>query len=99
MNRTIIWGVAIGIIIVAAGIFMFTSGHAPVSPTQTNTTKLHVVAAENFWGSLLAQIGGKDVSLTTIVTDPNADPHDYEATPNDARAIADADYIVVNGAG
>ena len=66
-------------------------------PAQTNA--LQVVAAENFWGSLVSQIGGTHVQVLSIVSDPNADPHEYESNTTDARAFADADYVVVNGAG
>ncbi|MBV8691063.1 MAG: zinc ABC transporter substrate-binding protein [Actinobacteria bacterium] len=58
-----------------------------------------VVAAEGFWGSLAAQLGGDDVRVHSIVTDPNADPHDHEATAADARAVAGADDVIVNGVG
>jgi zinc/manganese transport system substrate-binding protein len=57
------------------------------------------VAGENFWGSIVSQLAGKAGSVTSIVTDPNADPHDYESSSDDARAFADADYVVLNGAG
>ncbi|HXW66799.1 MAG TPA: zinc ABC transporter substrate-binding protein [Thermoplasmata archaeon] len=58
-----------------------------------------VVAAENFWGSLVAQLGGNETSVLSIVTDPNADPHEYEANTSDAQAIADAQLVIVNGVG
>jgi zinc/manganese transport system substrate-binding protein len=61
--------------------------------------KLHVVAAESFWGSLAAQLGGDRVRVTSIVHTPGADPHDYEPTPADARAMATANLAIVNGAG
>lgn len=60
---------------------------------------LQVVAGENFWGSIATQLGGASVSVTSIVTDPNADPHDYESSSADARAFATADYVILNGAG
>lgn len=60
---------------------------------------LRVVAAENFWGSIAAQLGGTKVSVTNIINNPNTDPHDYEATSVDARSIAGAQYVLVNGAG
>lgn len=60
---------------------------------------IRVVAAENFWGSIAAQLGGSRVSVTNIVNDPNADPHQYESTPADARAFANANYVIFNGAG
>jgi zinc/manganese transport system substrate-binding protein len=60
---------------------------------------LRVVAGENFWGSLVAELGGNDTSVLSIVTDPNADPHEYEANTSDAVAVAEAQYIVENGVG
>lgn len=60
---------------------------------------LQVVAAENFWGSLASQVGGKNVNVTSIVSDPNADPHEYESNAENAREFADADYVIENGAG
>jgi zinc/manganese transport system substrate-binding protein len=60
---------------------------------------IQVVAAENFWGSLVGQLGGDNTSVLSIVTDPNADPHEYEANTSDAIAISDAQLIVVNGVG
>ncbi len=60
---------------------------------------LRVVAAENFWGSIAQQVGGSAASVTSIITNPAADPHDYEPTPADARAMAGADLVIVNGVG
>ena len=60
---------------------------------------LRVVAAENFWGSIADQLGGSRVQVDSIISNPNTDPHDYEATASDSRAIADADLVIVNGIG
>jgi zinc/manganese transport system substrate-binding protein len=60
---------------------------------------VQVVAAENFWGSIASQVGGSHVHVTSIIVDPNADPHSYEPTSADARTVADAQYVIVNGAG
>ncbi len=60
---------------------------------------LHVVAGENFWGSITQQLGGSHVDVTSIITDPNADPHTYETDPKDAAAISAASFVVLNGAG
>jgi len=65
----------------------------------SSTTVLQVVAAENFWGSLVQQIGGSHVNVLSIVSDPNADPHEYESNASDARAVATANYVIENGAG
>jgi zinc/manganese transport system substrate-binding protein len=61
--------------------------------------KLVVVAAENFWGSIARQLGGSHVTETSIITSPDTDPHDYEPTAADARTIASAQLVIVNGIG
>ena len=65
----------------------------------TNGGKPAVVAAEDFWGSIASQLGGDHVSVTSIITNPNADPHDYEPTTADARDVATAGYVIENGIG
>jgi zinc/manganese transport system substrate-binding protein len=60
---------------------------------------LEVVASENFWGSLAAQLGGARVHVTSIIQNPATDPHAYEPTPQDARTMAGATLAIVNGAG
>jgi zinc/manganese transport system substrate-binding protein len=58
-----------------------------------------VVAGENFWGSIAVQLGGSKASVQSVVNDPNADPHEYESSANDARAFAEAKLVILNGAG
>ena len=58
-----------------------------------------VVAAENFWGSIAAQLGGEHAEVVSLITNPATDPHEYEPTPQDARTVAEARYVIVNGAG
>jgi zinc/manganese transport system substrate-binding protein len=60
---------------------------------------LQVVAAENFWGSIATQVGGDRVHVTSVITSPATDPHDYEPTAADARTIAGARMVIVNGIG
>ena len=69
------------------------------SSSSSNSGPVQVVAAENFWGSIAAQVGGSHVHVTSIIVDPNADPHSYEPTTADARTVAGAQYVIVNGAG
>jgi zinc/manganese transport system substrate-binding protein len=57
------------------------------------------VAAENFWGSIATQLGGDKVCVRSVIVNPDTDPHAYEAKPSDARLIASAKYVIVNGAG
>ncbi|MGH7777277.1 MAG: metal ABC transporter solute-binding protein, Zn/Mn family [Candidatus Dormibacterales bacterium] len=65
----------------------------------TSGGKVSVVAGENFWGSIATQLGGSHANVQSVVTDPNADPHEYESNTNDARAFATAGLVVLNGAG
>jgi zinc/manganese transport system substrate-binding protein len=60
---------------------------------------IQVVAAENFWGSIASQLGGSHVKVTSVINNPDADPHDYEPTAADARTVAGAQYAIVNGIG
>ena len=48
---------------------------------------------------MCSQLGGSCVNVTSIVTDPNADPHEYESSAADARDIANARFVIVNGVG
>jgi zinc/manganese transport system substrate-binding protein len=68
-------------------------------PGGSSDGKPKVVAAENFWGSLATQLGGARVEVTSIITNPNADPHAFEASPQTAKLVADAKLVVVNGIG
>jgi zinc/manganese transport system substrate-binding protein len=83
---------------VAAGIALLMLA-ACGSPAQSGSGKTEVVAAENFWGSIASQVGGDRVHVTSIISNPATDPHDYDPTPHDARLFAQASYVIVNGAG
>lgn len=61
--------------------------------------RLQVVAAENFWGSIARQLGGERVAVRSIIVNPDTDPHSYEPTAADARAMAGARLAIVNGIG
>lgn len=72
----------------------------PVPGADSNrSVRISVVAAENVWGSIAGQIGGDRVEVTSIVSGPDADPHDYEPTPADARLVARSPYVIANGLG
>jgi zinc/manganese transport system substrate-binding protein len=60
---------------------------------------VRVVAGENFWGNIAAQIGGRHVRVTSILTSPTADPHLYESDVANAVAVAEAGLVIGNGAG
>ena len=60
---------------------------------------VRVVAAEDFWGDIAAQLGGARVSVTSIISEPGVDPHLYESNARDAGAVARADLVIENGLG
>lgn len=72
---------------------------AAQSASALASGKLRVVVAENMWGSIAAQEAGSRAQVLSIIDNPNADPHAYEPTAADARAVAGADYVILNGAG
>ncbi len=61
--------------------------------------RIEVVAAENFWGSIAAQLGGAHVEVASIISNPDTDPHDYEPSAADGRTVAEAGYVIENGLG
>jgi zinc/manganese transport system substrate-binding protein len=81
----------------AAALLAGCGGSSSGSPGSSG--KLNVVAAEDFWGSIAQQLGGDRVEVTNVITNPAADPHDYEPSAEDARTMAGAQMAIVNGVG
>jgi zinc/manganese transport system substrate-binding protein len=71
------------------------AGCALSAPAFADPVK--VVAAENFYGDMASQIGGANVEVTSILSNPDDDPHLFEASPATARALSDAKVVIVNG--
>jgi zinc/manganese transport system substrate-binding protein len=59
---------------------------------------LPVVAAENFYGDVARQIAGPDAQVSSILTNPDQDPHLFEASPSVARQLATAAIAIYSGA-
>jgi zinc/manganese transport system substrate-binding protein len=57
-----------------------------------------IVAAENFYADIARQIGDRAVTVTGILTNPDQDPHEFEASASTAKAFADARLVIYNGA-
>ena len=87
------------VVLAALVVLVSLAGGCGASSTGSARAVISVVAAENFWGNVATQLGGSKVSVQSVVTDPNTDPHEYESSTNDARAFADAGLVVLNGAG
>ncbi|KND60389.1 Zinc ABC transporter, periplasmic-binding protein ZnuA [Candidatus Burkholderia verschuerenii] len=65
---------------------------------SAQTARVPVVAAENFYGDVIHQLGGDHVQVTSILSNPDQDPHLFEASPKTARALQHAALVVYNGA-
>jgi zinc/manganese transport system substrate-binding protein len=76
-----------------------SAGSSESTGSGGGTTVITAAASINAWGSILAQLGGTHVKTTSIITNPDTDPHDYEPTPADARVIDAASLFVENGIG
>jgi len=64
---------------------------------QATSAPIPVVAAENFYGDIARQIGGPYVKVTSILNNPDQDPHLFEASPSVGRAVSAARYVIYNG--
>ena len=78
-----------------AATTVLAGGPAPVGTAAA----IPVLGTENFYADLLGRIGGTRVSVSSLLTDPNADPHAFESSPQAAVAVADARLVIVNGLG
>src|SRR5271166_3225893 len=57
------------------------------------------VGAENEYADVLSQVGGKYVQASAIMSNPNTDPHTFEASASVAREVSEAQLVVQNGVG
>src|SRR5689334_18845141 len=74
-------------------LFLSLAGVSPSAATET----IKIVAAENFYGDVAKQIGGDSVEVVSILSNPDQDPHLFEASPSVARKISDARIVIANG--
>ncbi len=87
-------GLLVGVMLV-----LLTSEGCTAASSTGASGVLQVVAGEGFWGDIASQLGGTHANVQSVVTDPNTDPHEYESSANDARAVATANLVILNGAG
>jgi zinc/manganese transport system substrate-binding protein len=87
-------GLVVGSLVLAA-CGSSPSGHGATS----SDGMIRVVAAENEYGNVAAQVGGRYVSVTSVESNPNTDPHSYEVSPGVAEALSSAQVVIQNGVG
>lgn len=88
-------------VIVAAfvAVWLASAGVRGGAAAAPPASKPVIVAGENFYGDVTSQIAGNHVTVISIISDPNADPHEYESSANDAGEIARASLVIMNGLG
>lgn len=67
--------------------------------SKQNAAEYNIVAAENFYGGLAQQIAGNSAHVTSILSNPNQDPHDFTTDAATAKAVANADIVIYSGIG
>jgi len=82
----------------ARGLFVAGWVALPQALPAALAEPIKIVAAESVYGDVVQQVGGTGVAVTSILTHPNQDPHEFEASASTARALAEARLVVYNGA-
>jgi zinc/manganese transport system substrate-binding protein len=76
-----------------------SSGGNSTADTSSSTAVINAIGAENEYANVLGQIGGRYVRVSSILNNPNTDPHTFEASAQVAQEVSSADLIVSNGVG
>ncbi len=87
----------LGAVLAVAGSLACSALSAPPARAQATHGPMPIVAAENFYGDIAQQIGGAEVKVTSILSNPDQDPHLFEASPSVARGISAARFVICNG--
>jgi zinc/manganese transport system substrate-binding protein len=102
-TRSVVRTAALSIAMAAATALLATACSSATADGNTGgtggTDSIQAIGAENEYANVIQQIGGKYVQVTAIMSNPNTDPHTFEASPAVAREISNASLIVQNGVG
>ena len=90
--------VAIAVILAGSSLGLAACSNSG-SSTPANSGVVQAVGAENEYANVLKQIGGKYVSVSSILDNPNTDPHTFEASTSVAQEVSNATLVVQNGVG
>ncbi|QNG21104.1 zinc ABC transporter solute-binding protein [Rhodococcus triatomae] len=83
----------------AAGLSLAAALALTACGTSPDSDELTVVASTNVWGSVAQAVAGDHLEVSSIIAEPSADPHSFEASPSDAARITSASLLVYNGGG
>ncbi|MEU3984490.1 zinc ABC transporter substrate-binding protein [Streptomyces sp. NPDC026672] len=76
-----------------------SGGHGSGAQDASPSPKIQVVASTNVYGDITERIGGDRVDVTSIISDPDQDPHSYEANTQNQLALSKAKIVIENGGG
>jgi zinc/manganese transport system substrate-binding protein len=96
-NKWIIGIIAVIFILLIGFVLYKTSRNGNMTQNRTTPGVVKIVAAENFYGDIAEQLGGSHVQVVSILSDPNADPHEYESSVQDAEDVTNAQIVIKNG--
>lgn len=93
------FAMVIAVIVVLGGLFyvFIRFGSFSSKSGGIQAAAVHIVAAENFYGNIAEQLGGDRVSVISLLSNPNVDPHEYESSVQDGIAITNANIVIENG--
>jgi zinc/manganese transport system substrate-binding protein len=86
-----------GVVLAALALVPALSSTAASASSKSGV--ISAIGTENEYANVLAQIGGKYIKVSSILNNPNTDPHTFEASPSVAKAVSSAELIVQNGVG
>ena len=99
-TRSVARTAALSLAMAAATALLATACSSATAAGNTGgSASIQAIGAENEYANVIQQIGGKYVQVTAIMSNPNTDPHTFEASPAVAREISNASLIVQNGVG
>jgi len=87
------------LLVVVVAVLAAACSDASSQSGKKSNGVISAVGAENQYSSVIAQIGGSYVHVTAIMSNPNTDPHTFEASPSVAQAVSSARLVVQNGVG
>ncbi|MFF1721697.1 metal ABC transporter solute-binding protein, Zn/Mn family [Streptomyces sviceus] len=86
-------------LLVGASVALLTGCGSSTDVAPAAASKVAVVASTDVYGDIVSHIGGDKVSVTSVISDPDQDPHSYEASTQNQLALSKAKIVVENGGG
>jgi zinc/manganese transport system substrate-binding protein len=91
-------GVAMALVVMATGVGLAACS-SNGTPASSQSGVIKAVGAENEYANVIAQIGGRYVRVTAVESNPNTDPHSFEASASVSQTVGAAELVVQNGLG